>query len=42
MIKIGVIADDRQVAEREFDRKNSYKEIVNLINDLIGEDKNVN
>ena len=32
----------RQVAEREFDRKNSYKEIVNLINDLIGEDKNVN
>ncbi|WP_331482335.1 glycosyltransferase [[Clostridium] symbiosum] len=32
----------RQVAERDFDRKNSYKEIVNLINDLIGEDKNAN
>ena len=32
----------RQVAERDFDRKHSYKEIVNLINDLIGEDKNAN
>ena len=32
----------KRLAERDFDRKNSYKEIVNLINDLIGEDKNAN